>query len=48
MGPGLVHAATGYGVVYSLEIALLFATLIAVGPLVRPAALARAVPSLQP
>jgi BCD family chlorophyll transporter-like MFS transporter len=28
-------AATGYSVVYHIEIALLFATLVAVGPLVR-------------
>ena len=48
LGPGLVSAATGYGVVYTLEIALLFATMVAVGPLVRPHPFARAVPSLQP
>ena len=29
------NAATGYSVVYHIEIALLFATLIAIGPLVR-------------
>jgi len=33
-GPVLDTAATGYGVVYTLEICLLFATLIATGPLV--------------
>ena len=48
LGPGLVSAATGYGVVYTLEIALLFATMVAVGPLVQPHPFARAVPSLQP
>ena len=35
LGPALVDTATGYGVVYTLEIILLFATLIAAGPLVR-------------
>ena len=35
LGQGLVGAATGYSVVYHIEIALLFATLIALGPLVR-------------
>ena len=35
LGPGLASPATGYVAVYTLEIALLFATLIAVGPLVR-------------
>jgi BCD family chlorophyll transporter-like MFS transporter len=35
LGPGLDHAATGYSFVYHIEIALLFATLIALGPLVR-------------
>jgi len=34
-GPTLANTATGYGVVYTIEIMLLFATLIAVGPLVR-------------
>jgi len=48
LGPGLLHPATGYAAVYSLEIILLFATLVAVGPLVRPAARVLAVPSLQP
>ena len=38
-GPALVDPATGYGIVYTIEICLLFATLIATGPLVsRPAA----------
>ncbi len=35
LGQGLVGAATGYSVVYHIEIALLFATLVALGPLVR-------------
>jgi MFS transporter, BCD family, chlorophyll transporter len=37
LGEALADPATGYLVVYHIEIALLFATLIAVGPLVRPA-----------
>lgn len=35
LGPALVSKATGYGAVYHIEIILLFATLIVVGPLVR-------------
>ena len=35
LGPVLVHPATGYVAVYAIELALLFATLVAVGPLVR-------------
>lgn len=35
LGPALTGPATGYGAVYHLEIILLFATLIAIGPLVR-------------
>ena len=34
-GPTLVNPATGYVAVYAIEIALLFGTLIAIGPLVR-------------
>jgi BCD family chlorophyll transporter-like MFS transporter len=34
-GPTLIDPATGYGVVYAIEIFLLFATLVATGPLVR-------------
>jgi MFS transporter, BCD family, chlorophyll transporter len=41
LGPGLAAPATGYIVVYHIEIALLFATLAAIGPLVRPAIEAR-------
>jgi BCD family chlorophyll transporter-like MFS transporter len=37
LGAALDNPSTGYGFVYHLEIALLFATLIAIGPLVRPA-----------
>jgi MFS transporter, BCD family, chlorophyll transporter len=37
LGEALQHPATGYSAVYHLEWLLLFATLIAVGPLVRPA-----------
>ena len=48
LGVTLVHPATGYVAVYSVEIALLFVTLVAIGPLVRlhragqPAAFAQA------
>jgi BCD family chlorophyll transporter-like MFS transporter len=35
LGVALNHPATGYGVVYQIEIILLFATLVAIGPLVR-------------
>jgi BCD family chlorophyll transporter-like MFS transporter len=40
-GPVLVDPATGYGVVYTIEILLLLATLIAAGPLVSYAAVRR-------
>lgn len=35
LGPDMAGAAVGYGTVYQLEIVLLFATLVAIGPLVR-------------
>jgi len=35
LGPAMTGPAVGYSVVYHLEIALLFATLVAIGPLVR-------------
>ncbi|MEM6355861.1 MAG: BCD family MFS transporter [Pseudomonadota bacterium] len=35
LGPAFADAAAGYGVVYHLEIGLLFAALVAIGPLVR-------------
>jgi BCD family chlorophyll transporter-like MFS transporter len=35
LGPALTGPATGYGAVYQIEIVLLFATLVAIGPLVR-------------
>jgi BCD family chlorophyll transporter-like MFS transporter len=35
LGPALTGPATGYGMVYHAEIGLLFATLVAIGPLVR-------------
>jgi MFS transporter, BCD family, chlorophyll transporter len=35
LGPGLTGPAAGYAVVYHIEIILLFATLVALGPLVR-------------
>ena len=34
-GEALVDPATGYALVYLIEIVLLFATLVAIGPLVR-------------
>lgn len=37
LGPGMADISVGYSVVYHLEILLLFATLAAIGPLVRPA-----------
>ncbi|TVQ35439.1 MAG: MFS transporter [Geminicoccaceae bacterium] len=37
LGEALMDPATGYAVVYHIEIALLFLTLVAIGPLVRPA-----------
>jgi BCD family chlorophyll transporter-like MFS transporter len=37
LGPALNMPATGYSFVYHIEIALLFATLVAIGPLVRRA-----------
>jgi PUCC protein len=37
LGRALTDPSTGYSVVYHIEIALLFATLIAIGPLVRTA-----------
>jgi BCD family chlorophyll transporter-like MFS transporter len=37
LGRALMDPATGYSVVYHIEIALLFATLVAIGPLVRTA-----------
>lgn len=42
LGPALTGPSVGYGFVYHLEIALLFAALIAIGPLVRPAGAMRA------
>ena len=35
LGPALTGASTGYSAVYQIEILLLFATLVAIGPLVR-------------
>jgi BCD family chlorophyll transporter-like MFS transporter len=35
LGPALANPATGYSIVYHIEIALLFATLAVIGPLVR-------------
>jgi BCD family chlorophyll transporter-like MFS transporter len=37
LGPALKAPSAAYGVVYHIELALLFATLVAIGPLVRPA-----------
>lgn len=41
LGPALNGASTGYGAVYQIEILLLFATLVAIGPLVRAGSTAR-------
>jgi BCD family chlorophyll transporter-like MFS transporter len=41
LGEALQSPATGYATVYHLELALLFATLIVLGPLVRRGAIAR-------
>ena len=38
LGEALAGPVTGYALVYLIEIALLFATMIAIGPLVRPMA----------
>jgi BCD family chlorophyll transporter-like MFS transporter len=38
LGPTLTGPTTGYGAVYQIEIVLLFATLVAIGPLVRSGA----------
>lgn len=45
LGPALTGPSVGYSVVYHIEIALLFAALVAIGPLVRPAFEAAARPS---
>jgi BCD family chlorophyll transporter-like MFS transporter len=44
LGRALTDPSTGYSVVYHLEVALLFATLVAIGPLVRTARTAYAQP----
>jgi BCD family chlorophyll transporter-like MFS transporter len=41
LGPALSDASIGYSFVYHIEIALLFATLVALGPLVRPVSAAK-------
>ena len=41
LGPALAVSSTGYSVVYHIEIALLFATLVAIGPLIRISNVAR-------
>ena len=46
-GPTLTGPAVGYGAVYHLEILLLFATMAAIGPLVRPAGAPRPQPQPQ-
>ncbi len=45
LGSGFSDASTAYSAVYHIEVALLFATLVAIGPLVRSAGAARSVPS---
>jgi len=42
LGPALQGPAVAYGIVYHIEIVLLFATLVAIGPLVRSAIVPRA------
>ncbi len=44
LGPALARPGTGYSFVYHLEVGLLFATLVALGPLVRRAAAGRHAP----
>jgi BCD family chlorophyll transporter-like MFS transporter len=44
LGLTLAQQATGYGVIYAIEIALLLATLVLIGPLVGALSGARAVP----
>ena len=48
LGQALAGPATGYSVVYHLEIGLLFATLIAIGPLVRTMPLAPVISQTPP
>jgi BCD family chlorophyll transporter-like MFS transporter len=45
LGPAFTDPSVAYSVVYHVEIALLFATLVAIGPLVRSADAVRATPS---
>ena len=45
LGPGFADPSAAYNAVYHIEVALLFATLVAIGPLVRSAAAARPIPS---
>jgi len=45
LGQALNHPSTGYGVVYHFEILLLFATLVAIGPLVQSAQAPRPQPA---
>ncbi len=45
LGAALNGPATGYSFVYHLEIALLFATLVAIGPLVRPSGAVQRTPA---
>ena len=42
LGPVLTGPAVGYSIVYHIEIVLLFATLVAIGPLVRRVSPSRA------
>jgi BCD family chlorophyll transporter-like MFS transporter len=45
LGPALAGPATGYAAVYLTELVLLFATLVAIGPLARPRLLEEPLPS---
>ena len=47
LGRALTDPSTGYSVVYHIEIALLFATLVAIGPLVRTARASFPQPSMK-
>ena len=42
LGVALMNPSTGYSIVWHIEIALMFATLVAIGPLIRVSRVARA------
>ncbi|MDP2412172.1 MAG: BCD family MFS transporter [Pseudolabrys sp.] len=41
LGPAMMHPSSGYSVVWYIELALMFATLVAIGPLIRVSRVAR-------